>query len=110
MNRLLLLRCLLLAAILVMSLMVTFLAFNRDGKRSPSEQASEETMRESGKEVIELPGRAFEPLLQKAIAGAVNQFWKEIYEEFERQWAESHAETPRQYDLWDEWLDGPRQG
>ena len=34
----------------------------------------------------------------------------EIYEEFERQWAESHAEARRQCDLGDEWLDGPRRG
>jgi hypothetical protein len=32
----------------------------------------------------------------------------EIYEEFERQWAESQARRP--CDLWDEWLDGPRRG
>jgi hypothetical protein len=34
----------------------------------------------------------------------------DIFEEFERQWAESRAEDRRAGDLWDEWLDGPRGG
>ena len=33
-----------------------------------------------------------------------------IYEEFERQLAESRANPPVEDDLWDEWLDGPRGG
>jgi hypothetical protein len=91
MRRSLLLKCLVLTAILAANLVVAILVFHRDGKADPLAGTGEETEREQGEKVIELPKELndllvekwLRPGLEKAIASALDQFRENLYTEFE---------------------------